>query len=156
MLEESDKKNRELGTTNHDLDRQVRALSWELDDKSKSLNFQTAKMNEALEKVKLDMEQLRDISEKRENALILHSNTIESEILDLHSQIESLKRICEDKIGEKAELVDLLESERLEALENEDKLVGQLRDSRFHVERVIVEHSSKVYFYKSNFKINRR
>jgi hypothetical protein len=143
-LFESEETNRELGKTNQNLDRQVRDLTWEVSDKTKAMLVQTNNNTEVLEKKKVEVDQLRDMREKRENALILHVNTLESQVLDLNSQVESLKHLCEDKIEERRMIVELLEKERLETLENEDKLAGQIRDASSHIEHVKDDYSNQV------------
>lgn len=140
----SEELNRELGKTNQALDSQVRALKWEVADMNKAMQVQTSGMNEALEKRKLEAENMRVDGENRENALILHVNNLESQILELNSQVESFKHLCEDKIEERRMIVELLEKERIDTLENEDKLAGQIKDASKHIERVKDENSSQV------------
>ncbi|KAL3897078.1 MAG: hypothetical protein SGCHY_003660 [Lobulomycetales sp.] len=135
-LAESENQRNQLHDVNRALESQIRDLKWEIADQNKAIKSQGEVHAQALQKKESELLHLQESSEKTENALIIQRTALEARQCDLEAQIQSLKNLCHDTMQERTLLSETLERERLDTLENEDRLISQIRDGKSHIEKI--------------------
>lgn len=153
-LAESENQRNQLHDVNRALESQIRDLKWEIADQNKAIKSQGEVHAQALQKKESELLHLQESSEKTENALIIQRTALEARQCDLEAQIQSLKNLCHDTMQERTLLSETLERERLDTLENEDRLISQIRDGKSHIEKIKDDFTREVrscVFYSKLF-----